>query len=147
MRGQWSALEREQQIKAWAERDRELIKGSYEIGVEQEPGSGGKESAENTIRNLAGYKVFADKVTGLEGGPRRAVRGSGAGRQRLAHRRSLAPRIFGRARAVPERQVQGPSRREHGRVQPASFTSDLQPGRPCIIMQVTKKLSAITKSL
>ena len=64
VRGRWSALEREQHIKAWAERDRELIKGSYEIGVEQEPGSAGKESAENTIRNLAGYKVFADKVTG-----------------------------------------------------------------------------------
>jgi predicted phage terminase large subunit-like protein len=30
----------------------------------QEPGSGGKESAENTIRNLRGFKVFADKVTG-----------------------------------------------------------------------------------
>jgi predicted phage terminase large subunit-like protein len=32
--------------------------------VEQEPGSAGKESAENTIRNLAGYRVFADRVTG-----------------------------------------------------------------------------------
>jgi predicted phage terminase large subunit-like protein len=64
VRGQWSALERERQIMAWAEHDRERIKGSYEIGVEQEPGSAGKESAENTIRNLAGYKVFADKVTG-----------------------------------------------------------------------------------
>ena len=42
VRGRWSALEREQHIKAWAERDRELIKGSYEIGVEQEPGSAGK---------------------------------------------------------------------------------------------------------
>jgi hypothetical protein len=31
--------------------------GSYEVVVEQEPGSGGKESAENTIRNLAGFKV------------------------------------------------------------------------------------------
>ncbi len=63
VRGQWSALEREQQIKAWAKLDRARIMG-YEIGVEQEPGSAGKESAENTIRNLAGYKVFADKVTG-----------------------------------------------------------------------------------
>jgi predicted phage terminase large subunit-like protein len=47
-----------------AARDRELIRGSYEVGVEQEPGSAGKESAENTIRNLAGYTVFADRVTG-----------------------------------------------------------------------------------
>jgi predicted phage terminase large subunit-like protein len=32
--------------------------------IEQEPGSGGKESAEATIRNLAGFTVIADKVTG-----------------------------------------------------------------------------------
>ena len=38
--------------------------GAYEVGVEQEPGSGGKESAESTIRNLRGFKVYADKVTG-----------------------------------------------------------------------------------
>jgi predicted phage terminase large subunit-like protein len=64
IRGRWSALEREQKVKLWAERDHRQIKGGYEIGVEQEPGSGGKESAENTIRNLAGYRVFADRVTG-----------------------------------------------------------------------------------
>ena len=47
------------------EKDRANCKpGAYEVGVEQEPGSGGKESAENTIRNLAGFKVYADKVTG-----------------------------------------------------------------------------------
>ncbi len=64
-RGQWAALERERHIRAWAERDRANSKpGAYEVGVEQEPGSGGKESAENTIRNLAGFKAFADKVTG-----------------------------------------------------------------------------------
>jgi predicted phage terminase large subunit-like protein len=62
-RGQWSALEREQKIKLLAQLDAKLC-SSYEIGVEQEPGSGGKESAENTIRRLAGYTVFADKVTG-----------------------------------------------------------------------------------
>lgn len=37
---------------------------SYEVWIEQEPGSGGRESAENTIRNLAGFRVYADKVTG-----------------------------------------------------------------------------------
>jgi predicted phage terminase large subunit-like protein len=63
-RGRWGALEREQEIKALAAMDRRNIKGPYEIGVEQEPGSGGKESAEATIRNLAGYRVFADRVTG-----------------------------------------------------------------------------------
>ena len=35
----------------------------YEIGVEQEPGSGGKESAEATLRMLSGYRCYADKVT------------------------------------------------------------------------------------
>jgi predicted phage terminase large subunit-like protein len=65
VRGQWSALEREEKIKFWAKHDSAKLRpGAYEIGVEQEPGSGGKESAEATIRNLAGYKVFADKVTG-----------------------------------------------------------------------------------
>jgi predicted phage terminase large subunit-like protein len=66
-RGHWSALEREERIKYWAHQDRSMLGGyaaSYEVGVEQEPGSGGKESAEATIRNLAGFRVFADKVTG-----------------------------------------------------------------------------------
>jgi len=34
------------------------------IGIEQEPGSGGKESAENTVRNLAGWRVRVDKPSG-----------------------------------------------------------------------------------
>jgi predicted phage terminase large subunit-like protein len=63
VRGQLSALEREEKIKAWTEIDVSEF-GSYEIYVEQEPGSGGKESAENTIRMLAGYAVYADRVTG-----------------------------------------------------------------------------------
>ena len=63
-RGQWSALERERKIKFWADHDRASIPGSYEVWVEQEPGSGGKESAENTIRQLAGHAVYADRVTG-----------------------------------------------------------------------------------
>ena len=54
VRGQWRALEREEKIKFWAERDRaKSLPGAYEVGVEQEPGSGGKESAEATIRNPA----------------------------------------------------------------------------------------------
>ena len=32
--------------------------------MEQEPGSGGKESAEATVRNLAGYSVAVDHPTG-----------------------------------------------------------------------------------
>jgi predicted phage terminase large subunit-like protein len=65
VRGRWSALEREQKIKLWAELDkRSLPHSPYEIGAEQEPGSGGKESAEATLRMLAGYRCYADRVTG-----------------------------------------------------------------------------------
>jgi predicted phage terminase large subunit-like protein len=63
VRGQWGALEREEKIKAWTETDASEF-NSYEVHVEQEPGSGGKESAERTIRMLAGHAVYADKVTG-----------------------------------------------------------------------------------
>ena len=62
-RGRWGALEREQRIKELAQNDKATCK-SYEVGVEQEPGSGGKESAESTVRNLAGFRAYADKVTG-----------------------------------------------------------------------------------
>ena len=65
VRGQWFALEREgaHQVLV-ASKMRRSSRSSYEVGVEQEPGSGGKESAESTIRNLAGFRVYADKVTG-----------------------------------------------------------------------------------
>jgi hypothetical protein len=59
-RGQWSALERERIIKQTAEVDGE----APFIWIEQEPGSGGKESAEATVRMLAGWSVRADRVTG-----------------------------------------------------------------------------------
>jgi predicted phage terminase large subunit-like protein len=62
-RGQWGALEREQKIKTLASVDAKLY-NNYEIGVEREPGSGGKESAESTVRNLAGLRVFTDRPTG-----------------------------------------------------------------------------------
>ena len=58
--GQWSALRREEIVRATAERDG----GEVDIWLEQEPGSGGKESAEASIRNLAGFTVHADRVTG-----------------------------------------------------------------------------------
>jgi predicted phage terminase large subunit-like protein len=65
VRGRWSALEREQRIKMVAEADASRCK-NLTIYVEQEPGSGGKESAENTLRNLTGFRVFADRVTGAK---------------------------------------------------------------------------------
>lgn len=59
-RGQWEALERETNIKQTAIMDgREC-----DAWVEQEPGSGGKESADSTIRNLAGFNARKERVTG-----------------------------------------------------------------------------------
>lgn len=60
VRGQWGAAERERTIRATAKTDGE----SVAIWIEQEPGSGGKESAESTIRNLAGYNIRAERATG-----------------------------------------------------------------------------------
>jgi predicted phage terminase large subunit-like protein len=60
VRGQWSALARERIMRQTAEMDG----GDVVVGVEQEPGSGGLESAQNSVRNLAGFSVYAEKVTG-----------------------------------------------------------------------------------
>lgn len=60
VKGHWDTAKRERIIKMTAEIDgRRLL-----VGIEQEPGSGGKESAENTVRNLAGWKVRVDRPTG-----------------------------------------------------------------------------------
>jgi len=59
-RGQWSTEERERIIKQTAEADGLGCR----IGIEQEPGSGGKESAENTIRNLAGFDIMKESPKG-----------------------------------------------------------------------------------
>ncbi len=61
--GQWSAANREAVILQTAQMYRARY-GNFEIVIEQEPGSGGKESVENTIRNLAGFIVHADRPTG-----------------------------------------------------------------------------------
>jgi len=56
------SAEREALIKRTAEIDGKSII----VGIEQEPGSGGKESAENTVKNLAGWRVRIDKPSGSE---------------------------------------------------------------------------------
>lgn len=58
--GQWGSTAREQVIRNTAAADGKPTT----IWVEQEPGSGGKESAENTIRSLAGYRVKAECPSG-----------------------------------------------------------------------------------
>lgn len=60
VRGQWSALDRENMIKNTAISDGFMTS----IWIEREPGSGGKESAEATIRNLSGFNIQSDNPTG-----------------------------------------------------------------------------------
>lgn len=60
VRGQWKAGTREKTIRATAEMDGKDVA----VWIEQEPGSGGKESAEATQRNLVGFSCSIDRVTG-----------------------------------------------------------------------------------
>jgi predicted phage terminase large subunit-like protein len=57
VRGQWDSDRRERIIRATAEMDGI----ETEIGVEEEPAAG-KQSAEGTVRNLAGFRVKANKA-------------------------------------------------------------------------------------
>ena len=59
-RGKWGSHEREAIIKSTAEADGVGV----EIWMEQEPGSGGLESAQGSIRNLGGFNVRAERPTG-----------------------------------------------------------------------------------
>jgi len=61
--GRWSFSERDAIMREVSRVDTETYR-LLEIWIEQEPGSGGQESALSTIRNLAGFNVRADKVTG-----------------------------------------------------------------------------------
>lgn len=61
-RRQCSYLERENLILETAQRDAAKYKNEVIIVTEQEPGSGGKESAQRTIRMLAGYPAYKDVV-------------------------------------------------------------------------------------
>ena len=61
--GRWASAEREAVIKQTAVSDRQKW-GRVATWVEQEPGSGGKESAEGTVGNLAGYVCHIERVTG-----------------------------------------------------------------------------------
>jgi predicted phage terminase large subunit-like protein len=75
IRGQWAAADRERIIRETAEMDAmrygvytggELEPNRFEVlyMVEQEPGSGGKDSAEATVRNLAGFRIETERPTG-----------------------------------------------------------------------------------
>jgi len=63
--GRWSVADRERIIKETAKEDEETWRTeSMETSVEQEPGSGGKESADSTITNLDGYDASAERPSG-----------------------------------------------------------------------------------
>lgn len=68
--GHWSYGSRESRIKIAAKLDHEIfyddkVRNSYQVYVEQEPGSAGKESADRTVKKLAKVATCRkDKVTG-----------------------------------------------------------------------------------
>ena len=62
VRGQWAAPERERMIESTSALWASWLGGktAFRIFVEQEPGSGGKDSVHDTMRRLAGYRVQPD---------------------------------------------------------------------------------------
>lgn len=59
--GRWGTLEREQQIRTTAELDRAKYGHRVSTHIEEEGGSGGKSDAEATVRNLAGFAIYAHR--------------------------------------------------------------------------------------
>ena len=59
-KGRWETHQRERIIKSTAEADEADVR----VAIEQEGGSGGKESAQATVRNLSGFSVTKDRPTG-----------------------------------------------------------------------------------
>lgn len=64
VRGQWSAHERNEVIQATAREDADKYDNEVQIMMEQEPGSGGKESAEISVRQLSAFPVKSQLATG-----------------------------------------------------------------------------------
>ena len=65
IRGRWSVHQRNEIMRRTAENDSVRYTNLLTV-IEQEPGSGGKESAEHSRRLLAGFHVKIDKVTGAK---------------------------------------------------------------------------------
>jgi predicted phage terminase large subunit-like protein len=68
VRGQWDTDDREAHIQATAYQDCRRLgispgNGKYAVRVEQEPGSGGKDSAQFTVKGLAGFNIKAIRKT------------------------------------------------------------------------------------
>ena len=62
--GQWSSDARNKIMLETARQDHDDYGGQVVTWVEQEPGSGGKESAEFSVKLLAGHTVKVERVTG-----------------------------------------------------------------------------------
>ncbi len=63
--GHWETFDRMKVMQATAERDAQKYGvGSVHVWIEQEPGSGGKESAQISLRQLARFPVHAETVSG-----------------------------------------------------------------------------------
>ena len=60
VRGQWAQYERDRRMRQTAMGDGFDVK----IRLEQEPGSAGVDSAKDSVRNLAGFDVATERVTG-----------------------------------------------------------------------------------
>jgi predicted phage terminase large subunit-like protein len=63
-RGRWDTWQRERVMKQTAEVDRVKYGKKYKIGLEQEPGSAGKDSATDSAQNLDGFIVKWEPATG-----------------------------------------------------------------------------------
>lgn len=63
-KGQWSTHQRERVLKLVAANDHEVYGRRCKIWMEQEPGSGGKDSVMFSIQSLAGYPAKADRPSG-----------------------------------------------------------------------------------
>jgi PBSX family phage terminase large subunit len=66
VRGQWTPAVRNRIMRQVATMDHAKYRGSVKIWVEQEPGSGGKESAILSIHNLAGFPVWTETASGQQ---------------------------------------------------------------------------------
>lgn len=64
VRGRWSAHGRNRVIEQTAEADAAAMAGKLTIWLEQEPGSGGKESAQISVQQLRGFHVRIERATG-----------------------------------------------------------------------------------
>jgi predicted phage terminase large subunit-like protein len=61
--GRWASYDRNRQIRNQAVMDK-AKHGQFPVWLEQEPGSGGKESAEISVKDLAGFDVHVETMSG-----------------------------------------------------------------------------------